>query len=92
MRNAPGRTVSYKPRFTDQEAYDLCPPEVRKALDDSVTDWSSAAALRHSRKYGWKRTVQWLREGDEFFMAKKNWNRDVCPTKKLKLPPLRANW
>lgn len=92
MSNARTRSVNYKPRYTDQEAYDLCPPQVRKALDEAVTAWSSAAALRHSKKYGWKRTVQWLRDADEFFMKQKNWNRELCPTKQLKLPPIRANW
>jgi hypothetical protein len=92
MSNSPRRSINYTPRFTDKEAFDLCPPEVRAALNDSVSDWSAAAALRHSKKYGWKRTVQWLREGDEFFMSKKNWDRDMCPTKLLKLRPLRANW
>lgn len=98
MSNSGRRTVHYRPRFTDDEAYELCPPEVRKALNDSVNDWSASGALRHSRKYGWKATVEWLRQGDENFMMK-GWEpargkrpKVLSPTLAARVKPLRANW
>lgn len=98
MANSARYRISYTPRHTDDEAFELCPPQVRKALMDSVNDWSAAGALRHSRKYGWKATVEWLRQGDENFM-RKGWEpahgkrpKVPSPTITVRVKPLRANW
>ena len=92
MGNSATRSINYTPRYTDQEAYDLCPPQVRKALDEAVTSWSASSALRFCKKHGWLKTVAWLQKGDADFIAKKNWDRGPCPSAIAKVKPLRANW
>lgn len=50
MSNSRTRRVSYKPRYTDLEAFDLLPPELRKALWEGATTWDSSWFLRRYRK------------------------------------------
>lgn len=70
MANYSGRSINYTPRMTDEEAYDLLPPTLRKVLQESVTSWSSYGTYRYFQKRGLKATVDWLRAGDETFMRK----------------------
>lgn len=87
-----GRRARYKPKFKEMEAYDLLPPQVRKALQEGVNCWSSSGSLKHYKKYGWSSTVQWIQDGDDWFMSQRNWDHQIGPTKQLNLRPLRANW
>jgi hypothetical protein len=97
MANAARRTVNYTPRYTEWEACELLPPQVRCALKDALTDWSSAACLRHTRKHGWQATVALIREGDAQFMSKWVAGRgkkkpEPSPCVVVGVEPLRANW
>lgn len=65
MGNSRTRSVNYKPRYTNMEAYDLCPKEVRDALKEGPQGWSAAWCLRrlkklekkHPREYAIKKVV-----------------------------------
>lgn len=70
MANYTGRSISYTPRMTEEDAYEKLPPTLRKALQESVQPWSSYGAYRYFQKHGLKKTVAWLRTGDETFMRK----------------------
>lgn len=72
MANSGRTTLDYKPRLTDEEAYEKLPPTLRKLLQESVNDWSSYGALRFFNKHGLKETIKWIQQGDEAFM-KKGW-------------------
>lgn len=97
-KNFKGRSINYTPRMTDAEAFDLLPAQVKRALQEAVTSWSSYGALRHCRKFGWKATVKWIQDGDEFFV-KKGWEpgrgkrpKVESPSIVAGVPILRANW
>jgi hypothetical protein len=70
MANSHRRSISYTPRMTDEQAYERCPPTLRKVLQESVNEWSAYGALRYFEKHGLRKTVEWLRAGDEQFMRK----------------------
>lgn len=50
MGNSRTRKVNYKPRYTNMEAYDLCPKEIRNALKEGPQGWSAAWCLRRLKK------------------------------------------
>lgn len=70
MANSQRRTISYKPRFTDEEAYERLPPTLKRALQNAVTEWSAAWTLRSFNKRGLQKTLDALKAGDETFMRK----------------------
>ena len=50
MTNSRTRSVSYKPRYTQMEAYDLLPPIVQRALQEGPQEWDTGHFLRRFRK------------------------------------------
>lgn len=44
--NSRTRSISYKPRYTQMEAYDLLPPVVRDALKEGPQEWDTGWLLR----------------------------------------------
>jgi len=50
MSNAQGRTIYYKPRISEMDAYDMLPESIRTELQNSVTSWDSYAVLRMFKK------------------------------------------
>src|SRR5262249_53547995 len=55
-------------RMTESQAYELCPPALRRALQDTVSDWSAIWALKSLKRRGLGSTINALRYGDELFM------------------------
>ena len=70
MRNAPTRTINYKPKFTDAEAYERLPITLKRCLQEAVTSFSSAAVLKYFEKNGLPDTIKWIHEGDIAFMKR----------------------
>ncbi len=50
MKNGRTRKINYKPRYTQMEAYDLLPVEVRRALQEGAQQWNTNSTLRYFRK------------------------------------------
>jgi hypothetical protein len=93
-------TGSGSPRKTpDLVAYEKLPPQVRKALQESLNDWSADACLKHCQKHGWLKTIEWIRYGDSLLVSR-GWRmslkigvkNDPSPARACKVPILRANW
>jgi hypothetical protein len=87
-------------RAGDQwEAFDALAAPVRKALQESLNDYSATDVLAYSREHGWKAAVEWLRYGDRL-LVDKGWRieRKVgvknhpSPAKACRVSILRANW
>jgi hypothetical protein len=98
MGNSRGRTINYTPRMTQWEAYDQLPAEVKKALQDALTEWDAYAVLRYARRNSAKSAVAWIRQGDAAFL-KKGWEprrgfrpKMPSPCEEMEVSPLRANW
>lgn len=74
MANAPRRSINYKPRYTDMEAYDLLPPALKEAIRNSVSDWDSYWILKLWNKgnHSIPQLVLKLKNADIHFM-KKGW-------------------
>ena len=70
MANSARRTVSYKPRYTDWEAYELLHPTLRRALQETVTEWSASWTLRYWKKNGLNATINALKTADVIYMGK----------------------
>jgi len=104
MSNSQKRTVNYKPRMTDNEAYEQLGPRMRKALQEAAFAWSSYWVLRQVRKHGADKVEQALRAGDVAMFKKgfaaakgfkgKNGYKPPMPSTvtACKVPALRANW
>lgn len=98
MRNSRGRSINYKPRMSDEEAFDLLGPRVRRALQEAVTDWSAYWALRMTRKHGADWVIASIRVGDEEFCRKgfipAQGKRKATPSTltACRVSILRANW
>ena len=98
MANYHTRTVKYKPKMTDWEAYELLGPKIRKAIQDSLQPWSAYWCLRMVRKHGADYVIAALRRGDETMMRKgfivKRGRGINLPSSFVvcKVKPLRANW
>lgn len=84
-------------KYPDEYYYDKLGPRVRKALQDSVTTWSSKWAYKMVNEKGAEWVIMELRKADYDFMKKghkfkafeKN-HPSSCVACKVK--PLRANW
>lgn len=48
--NGRTRTVRYKPRYTQMQAYDLLPPTIRAALREGAQEWDCNSILREYRR------------------------------------------
>ena len=75
--------------MSDDEAFDLCHPDVRQALRSSVFQWSAGWALGMQRKHGTKFVITLLREADMRKIRKQGWFKDVkSPIVSYRLKPL----
>jgi hypothetical protein len=70
MGNAPTRSVNYKPRLSDEEAYERLPVTLKRCLQEAVTSFSSYAVLKYFEKNGLPATITWIQEGDIAFMKR----------------------
>lgn len=50
MGNSRTRAISYTPKYTQMEAYDLCPPLVQQALQEGAQEWDTGFVLRAYKK------------------------------------------
>lgn len=81
MGNSRTRSVNYKPRYTQMEAYDMLPKKVRDAMKEGPSEWDTGFFLREYRKL--------LKEGyteehAEDYVARYVWrthNREVAEGK-----------
>jgi hypothetical protein len=103
-RNSPTRTINYKPRMTQWDAYDKLPPQVQHALQTAVISFDSYSVYRHVQKHGIRKTLAWVAAGNNV------WARhDLQPPRGVKgrkgyrpaepstvvsckVKPLGANW
>lgn len=69
-----GRMLTYKPRYSQWEAFDLCHPRVREALSLAVTSYDNVAVLNYSRKHGADAAIRWIEQGNRS-EAKRDWIR-----------------
>lgn len=82
-----GRTGYF--RLSEEEAFELCHPDVREVLRTCVFSWSSAQALKHQRKYGSDATKDWLRAGDMAAVRRQGWMEGVkSPCISYRVKPL----
>jgi hypothetical protein len=81
------------------EAYERLHPDLRKALQDSLNDWSVLHVLKYCEEHGRNAAIDWLRYGDRC-VVDKGWrtSRKVgvknspSPARACKVSILRANW
>lgn len=84
-----GRRASF--RLSEEEAFELCHPDVREALRSCVFSWSTAGALNYQRKHGSAATVAWLRDGDMTAIRRQGWTKGVkSPCISHRVKPLYA--
>ena len=50
MANSRTRVIRYTPKYTQMEAYDLCPPLIQQALQEGAQEWDTGAVLRAYKK------------------------------------------
>ena len=50
MGNSRTRRISYKPRYTQMEAYDMLPQIIQRALQEGPQEWDTGYFLRQFRK------------------------------------------
>ncbi len=62
MGNSPTRSISYTPRMTQYEAYDLLPPQVQHALQEAVTAFDAYATYRAVKKDGIRKVLRMLED------------------------------
>ena len=70
MGNSPTRSINYKPRMTDAQAYEKLPLTLKRALQEGIIAWGSYAVLRYFEKNGLVKTIGWIHAGDEAEMRK----------------------
>ena len=70
MGNAPTHKINYKPRMSDDEAYERLPVTLQRCLQEAVTAYSSYAILKYFEKNGLPDTILWIQAGDTAFMKK----------------------
>jgi hypothetical protein len=72
MANHRYASVTYKPRYGQWEAFDLCHPDVREALNNALTVFDTNAMLRYQRQHGVAATLRWIGVGNRE-EAKRPW-------------------
>jgi len=96
MANCRRHSVSYTPKMTPFEAYDLLPRE----LQVGAIAWGSYSTLRHYRKHGLKATIAWLRQGNRSeakkplirgYFGRPNVENSYVEAGVLPLYPIRGN-
>jgi len=70
MGNSPTRSINYKPRMTDAEAYEKLPLTLKRALQEAVISWSSYWILREFEAKGLAKAIDAIHRGDEAEMRK----------------------
>lgn len=58
MTNSPRQNSYHKPRYTDDEAYELLPHMLKAMLQESIQDFNSYSVLKWYRKYGIEECVR----------------------------------
>jgi len=86
MGNSPSRTINYKPRMTDAEAYEKLPLTLKRCLQEAVIEWSSYWVLQEFEKRGLSKTIDILHDADTNFMSKK------LQSKKFKKADVRSSY
>ena len=71
MANSARRTLRYKPRVSEQEAYERLPLTLKRAMQEAVTEWCSRYILQYFEKHGLAKTIDELHRWDEHFMNQK---------------------
>lgn len=51
MGNSRTRTINYRPRYSQMDAYDLLPQPIRDALKEGPQEWDTNSLLRNYRKF-----------------------------------------
>ena len=104
MANSPRRTISYKPKMTSFEAYDLLPPQVQHAMQTCVISFDAYSIYRIVQKHGIRKALESLAHGNDYY-AKRTFapargvkgRKGYCPAEpstviSCKVKPLGANW
>src|SRR6185312_3629280 len=92
MANSRTRSINYKPRMTQMEAFDKLAPEVRDFLRATLTEWDTTSILRFQRKNTVWQTLEWLRTAEAKELARP-WGRGMPnPTHALGLRPIKPNY
>jgi len=86
MANSARRTIRYKPRMSEAEAYEALPLTLKRALQEAVTEWSSYWIYQNFERYGLAQTIDVLHEADAAFMSKK------MVSKKFKKADIRSTY
>lgn len=104
MSNSRKRTINYKPRMTDFEAYDLLPPKIQHALQASLVSYDAYYIYREVEKRGIRKVLVMLEKWNAvrslavFVPARgikgTKGYRPAWPSTVVscKVKPLRANW
>lgn len=84
-------------KHPDEYYYEKLGPKVRKALQDSVTEWSSRWCYKMVQEKGADYVIRQLRDADANFMKNgfrmKHFQKNVASSYvAAKVKPLRANW
>lgn len=88
----------YAPKMSDEEAYEKCSPQVRKALQEAIQPWSSYYVWKYEKKNGIRATIEWIKTGDKVFVgkgfipARGRRQAVISPTVACKVSILYANW
>ena len=95
MANSPHGGYAHK--HPDEYYYEKLGPKVRKALQESVTEWSSRWAYKMVQEHGADYVIKTLRDADVSFMKKgfrmKHFEKNVQSSfVAAKVKPQRANW
>lgn len=95
MGNGQSGGSSYK--YPDEYYYDQLRPRVRKALQETITTWSSRWAYQNVQKHGADYVIQKLQAADHGFMKKgwklRNFEKNApSPCIYANVKPLKANW
>lgn len=71
MGNSRTRRISYKPRYTQMQAYDMLPQIVQRALQEGPQEWDTGYFLRQFRK-----AIKdgWTEERAAQFVARNVWH------------------
>lgn len=92
-----GQSGGSPSKYPDEYYYDQLGPKVRKALQETVTTWSSKWAYKMVKEHGADWVILELRRADDGFIKKgwkmENFKKNVpSPAIVSKVKPLRANW
>jgi len=96
MANSARHTINYKPRVSEQEAYERLPLTLKRAMQEAVTEWCSRSILKYFEKHGLAKTIDELHRWDEHFMNQKLQSErfkkaDIVSTfRACKVTPLRV--